>query len=147
MGVASISIDSVPSASFTPQEPLVELLRVCLSKNVSPFLAEPCEKHFLVTWLIKEWAKNLTRAKLILLVVASGEKVTLWRKFLSRLTFMDLEKNKNLIITTQDDLEEVVPQEKVEDISLMIVETGHVLMHHVNVTNLTKRLVFYVALK
>ena len=147
MGVASISIDSVPSASFTPQEPLVELLRVCLSKNVSPFLAEPYEKHFLVTWLIKEWAKNLTRAKLILLVVASDEKVTLWRKFLARLTFMDLEKNKNLIITTQDDLEEVVPQEKVEDISLMIVENGHVLMHHVNVTNLTKRLVFYVALK
>ena len=146
MGVASISIDSVPSASFTPQEPLVELLRICLSKNVSPFLAESNEKHFLVTWLIKEWSKNLSGNKFILLVVASQEKVTLWSKFLARLTFMDLEGNKNLIITTQDDLNEIVTQERVELVSLMIVENGHILMHHDNVIKLAKQLVFHIQL-
>ena len=146
MGVASISIDSVPSASFTPQEPLVELLRICLSKNATPFLTECNEKHFLVTWLIKEWSKNLSSNKFILLVVASQEKVTLWSKFLSRLTFMDLEGNKNLIVTTQDDLNEIVTQEKVDLVSLLIVENGHILMHHDNVINLTKQLVFHMQL-
>ena len=135
MGVASISIDSVPSASFTPQESLVELLRICLSKNVSPFLADPKEKHFLVTWLIKEWTKNLVNNEVIVLLVASEEKTTLWSKFLGRLTFLDLENDKNLIITTEKDINETV---KSRSISLLIVENGHVLMHHENVKEFIK---------
>ena len=146
MGVASISIDSVPSASFTPQEPLVELLRICLSKSSTPFLTESNEKHFLVTWLIKEWSKNLSSNKFILLIVASQEKVVLWSKFLSRLTFMDLEGNRNLIITTPDDLNEIVSKEKVDLVSLLIVENGHVLKDHENVINFTKQLVFHIQL-
>jgi hypothetical protein len=141
MGVSSISIDSVPSASFTPQESLVELLRICLSKNASPFLTEPNEKHFLVTWLIKEWAKNLTSNEFILLIVASEEKAVLWRKFLARLTFLDLENDKNLVITTPNETDGIITEEKSRSISLMIVENGHVLMHHENVKKIVKGLV------
>ena len=86
MGIASISIDSVPSASFTPQEPLVELLRVCLSKNSTPFLTDSHDKPFLVTWLVKEWTRNARKNEIILLLVSSQEKRDLWEKFLTRLT-------------------------------------------------------------
>ena len=33
MGLVSLASDSVPSTTFTPQEPLVELLRVSLSED------------------------------------------------------------------------------------------------------------------
>jgi hypothetical protein len=33
MGIASLASDSVPNITFTPQEPLVELLKVSLAKD------------------------------------------------------------------------------------------------------------------
>jgi len=44
MGLASLASDSVPTTTFTPQEPLVELLRVSLSKDVALVMSSPGSK-------------------------------------------------------------------------------------------------------
>lgn len=141
MGITSISIDSVPSASFTPQEPLVELLRICLSKSTLPFLAEANDKPFLITWLIKEWVRNAKENQIILLVVGSHEKEDLWQNFLFRLTSFDDEKSENnlkLVVSTSENLVEKVGSKS--EISLLIIENAHILMKDENVKGLSKDL-------
>lgn len=132
MGVASISIDSVPSTSFTPQESLVELLRICLNKNVAPFLAEANDKPFLVTWLIKEWCRNLTsQNEIILFVVDSEEKVSLWNKFLDRMTC----NHQSVIISTIENLE----NDDSKKISLIVVDNAQRLMLDEKVTKIVSK--------
>jgi hypothetical protein len=41
MGIASLTSDSVPATTFTPQEPLVEVLRVSLAKDAVLVMAAP----------------------------------------------------------------------------------------------------------
>ena len=87
MGITSISVDSVPSKTFTPQDHLVELLRICLEKDCTPFLSEGCEKPFLVTWLIKERSKFCAKDKANILIIVENEiKAKLWSKYLHSLT-------------------------------------------------------------
>ena len=82
MGVASLSSESVPTRTLTPQEPLVETLRVALSKDVILVLTNPKDKTFLVTWLIKEWAWNVrNKVGSILFLVANQKQVDLWKQF------------------------------------------------------------------
>jgi hypothetical protein len=47
MVFASLPSDSVPTSTFTPQEPLVELLRVSLSKDAVLVMAAPQVTIFL----------------------------------------------------------------------------------------------------
>ncbi len=135
MGVPSISIDSVPLNSFTPQEPLVELLRICLGSNVTPFLSEAAEKPFLVTWLMKEWCKVLqSDNESIVLVVDSAVKVELWRKYLGRLTSLRLDSESKLIISCAEDVEKIE-----RDVSLLVVDNGHILMQNESVKKLADK--------
>ena len=91
MGVASLSSESVPTRTLTPQEPLVETLRVALSKDVILVLTNPKDKTFLVTWLIKEWAWNVrNKVGSILFLVANQKQVDLWKQFFQRTTGNDL---------------------------------------------------------
>ena len=54
MGLASLSLDAVPSSSLTPQEPLVESLRVALQQDTTLVLNNsPQDKTFLFTLLVK----------------------------------------------------------------------------------------------
>ncbi len=137
MGLASISVDSVPSRSFTPQESLVELLRVCISKNCLPFLAEPSDKTFLITWLVKEWSWKVrhNRDSRILFVVPTEEKVSLWDTFLSRLTNLqtlaasssevakDVDTQQHeVVIATAESAKSLTNCKKV---CLLIVDNGH----------------------
>jgi len=41
MGLASLAADAVPTKAFTPHDPLVELLRVALSKDVIFIMSNP----------------------------------------------------------------------------------------------------------
>ena len=87
MGVASLSAESVPTRTLTPQEPLVETLRVALSKDVILVLTQPRDKTFIVTWLVKEWAWNVRRnIGSILFLVSSDEQANLWNKYFQRTT-------------------------------------------------------------
>lgn len=138
MGVSSVNVDSVPAGSFTPQEPLVELLRVCLAKNCTPFLSEANEKPFLVTWLVKEWSKKWKENETgsILLLVPTAEKVTLWQKFLKSLTCVHIRKldnieedSKSLVIATPDELIEL--NLKNFKLSLAILDNSHLLPEQV----------------
>ena len=38
MGLASLSLEAVPSSTLTPQEPLVESLRIALQRNTALIL-------------------------------------------------------------------------------------------------------------
>lgn len=132
MGVASISVDSVPTRTFTPQEPLVELLRICLEKNTVPFLAESHDKPFLVTWLVKEWARKLEHSR-ILIIVPSDEKAKLWSKFLSRLTLFDpvAKTDREASSASAEKLVIATPEGLLAiglDFSLVVVDNGQVLM-------------------
>ena len=146
MGVASVNVDSVPAGSFTPQEPLVELLRVCLAKNCTPFLSEACEKPFLVTWLVKEWSKKWNEEKgSILLLVPTTEKVTLWQNFIKSLTCVPIKKlnteeeenneeeseggRPSLVIAAPDQLAEL--NSKNFRLSLAILDNSHLLSEKV----------------
>lgn len=87
MGVASLSSEAVPSRTLTPQEPLVETLRVALSTDVILVLTQPRDKTFIVTWLVKEWAWNVrNQIGSIVFLVADEEQVDLWRNFFHRTT-------------------------------------------------------------
>ena len=87
MGVASLSSEAVPTRTLTPQEPLVETLRVALSKNVILVLTNPKDKTFVVTWLIKEWAWNVrNKVGSIVFLVANQKQVELWQQFFRRTT-------------------------------------------------------------
>ena len=90
MGIASLSSDAVPTKTLTPQEPLVETLRVALAKDVILVLTNPKDKTFLVTWLIKEWSWNI-REKVgsIVFLVANEKQVELWNDFFRRTTGND----------------------------------------------------------
>ena len=96
MGVASLSSEAVPTRTLTPQEPLVETLRVALSKDAILVLTNPKDKTFLVTWLVKEWAWNIrNRVGSIIFLVANPKQVDLWTQFFRRTTgnqTMDLER-------------------------------------------------------
>ena len=94
MGIASLSSDAVPTKTLTPQEPLVETLRVALAKDVILVLTNPKDKTFLVTWLIKEWAWNI-REKVgsIVFLVANKKQVELWKDFFRRTTGNDKDSN------------------------------------------------------
>ena len=136
MGIASINVDSVPAGSFTPQEPLVELLRVCLEKNCSPFLSEAGEKPFLVIWLIKEWAKKSWEKGCMLFLVPSLEKASLWEGFVSALTCLNVKPiedigendDKTLIITTP---QELAKKQHIPKISLSIIDNSHIIANDV----------------
>ena len=97
MGIASLSSDAVPTKTLTPQEPLVETLRVALAKDVILVLTNPKDKTFLVTWLIKEWAWNI-REKVgsIVFLVANEKQVELWKDFFRRTTGNDKVRNVTL---------------------------------------------------
>ena len=87
MGVASLSSEAVPTRTLTPQEPLVETLRVALAKDVILVLTNPKDKTFLVTWLIKEWAWNIrNKVGSIIFLVANQKQVHLWTQFFLRTT-------------------------------------------------------------
>ena len=87
MGVASLSSESVPTRTLTPQEPLVETLRVALAKDVILVLTNPKDKTFLVTWLIKEWAWSVrNKVGSIVFLVANQNQVELWKQFFQRTT-------------------------------------------------------------
>jgi endoribonuclease Dicer len=155
MGLASISVDSVPSKDYTPLEPLVELLRICLEKNCVPFLAEAKDKGFLVTWLIKEWSRQTKSSHLImLLIVHSEERARLWIKFLSRLTNLgpklaaECDKLHGLIIATPQDLDDKNSL-LLSNLGLVIVDNGHSLMLNKSVVKIVesnpKRVVTFVA--
>lgn len=89
MGVASLSSEAVPTRTLTPQEPLVETLRVALSRDVTLVLTNPRDKTFLVTWLIKEWAWNVrNKVGSIVFLVANEQQVELWQHFFQRTTGM-----------------------------------------------------------
>ena len=131
MGIASINVDSVPAGSFTPQEPLVELLRVCLEKDCSPFLSEAGEKPFLVIWLIKEWAKKCWEKGCMLLLVPTLDKTSLWEDFISALTCLSVKPiqdigeadDKTLIITTP---QELAKRQQIPKITLSIIDNSHI---------------------
>ena len=97
MGIASLSSDAVPTKTLTPQEPLVETLRVALAKDVILVLTNPKDKTFLVTWLIKEWSWNI-REKVgsIVFLVANEKQVELWKDFFRRTTGNDKVRNVTL---------------------------------------------------
>ena len=131
MGVTSVNVDSVPAGSFTPQEPLVELLRVCLEKNCSPFLSEASEKPFLVTWLIKEWSKKCHSQKKskVLLLVPTEQKASLWQNFIKSLTCVPVKKineefheNFALVIATPEELLECSQTLKDGQLKLAILD-------------------------
>lgn len=46
MGIASLASDSMPTSTFTPQEPLVELLRVSLAQDAVLVMASPQVRIF-----------------------------------------------------------------------------------------------------
>ena len=95
MGVASLSSESVPTRTLTPQEPLVETLRVALSKDVILVLTNPRDKTFLVTWLVKEWAWNVrNNVGSILFLVANQKQVDLWKQFFSEQQVISSPENQ-----------------------------------------------------
>ena len=99
MGVASLSSESVPTRTLTPQEPLVETLRVALSKDVILVLTNPRDKTFLVTWLVKEWAWNVrNNVGSILFLVANQKQVDLWKQFFQRTTGNEFNQLKTLYL-------------------------------------------------
>ena len=99
MGVASLSSESVPTRTLTPQEPLVETLRVALSKDVILVLTNPRDKTFLVTWLVKEWAWNVrNNVGSILFLVANQKQVDLWKQFFQRTTGNEFTRKSMLSI-------------------------------------------------
>ena len=60
MGLASLSLEAVPSSTLTPQEPLVESLRIALQRNTALILNNsPLDKTFLVPLLVKEYVHHL----------------------------------------------------------------------------------------
>ena len=147
MGITSISVDSVPSKAFTPQDHLVELLRICLEKNTIPFLSEDFEKPFLITWLIKERSK-FTKDSSILILVENEKKVSLWSKYISSLTLftpkiitenqaVDIaeDKNEKLIVCTAQSLESEAI--KFKKLGLLIIDNAHHLMLEETVRNYT----------
>ena len=148
MGITSISVDSVPSKAFTPQDHLVELLRICLEKNTIPFLSEDFEKPFLITWLIKERSK-FAKDSSILILVENEKKVFLWSKYISSLTLFtpkiitkneaaavdNEDKNEKLIVCTPQDLESEAI--KFKKLGLLIIDNAHHLMLEDTVRNYT----------
>ena len=136
MGITSISVDSVPSKAFTPQDHLVELLRICLEKDCSPFLSEDCEKPFLVTWLVKERSKFSKDAN-ILIIVENELKAKLWSKYLQSLTLFNprilenreeikLDSYEKLLISTPEGLKSDFIRKK--PLCLLIIDNGHQLL-------------------
>ena len=87
MGLASLSSEAVPSQVFTPQDPLVESLRIALSRNCTFVLSKPLDKTFLFTWIVKEYARHVKNGTgSIVIFVANADQADLWSKFFHRTT-------------------------------------------------------------
>ena len=135
----TISVDSVPPGTFTPQENLVENLRICLERNCSPFLSDDADKPFLITWLIKERTK-LAKDSFVVIIVENDAKAKLFSSYLQKLTLYDpviisksVEEdhenksyNRKLIVATPDGLNSDGFKEK--KLCLLIIDNGHHLM-------------------
>ena len=135
----TISVDSVPQGTFTPQDNLVENLRVCLEKNCSPFLSDDADKPFLITWLIKERTK-LAKDSFVAIIVENDAKAQLFSSYLHKLTLCnpviiskkveEVSENKSyngkLIIATPEGLNS--DDFKGKKLCLLIIDNGHHLM-------------------
>uniref|UniRef100_A0A0K2UZN8 ribonuclease III n=1 Tax=Lepeophtheirus salmonis TaxID=72036 RepID=A0A0K2UZN8_LEPSM len=117
--------EAVPSASFTPQEHSVELLRVIFSQNTTPVLVNPSEKPFLVLSLIRDYAGPSIRhanARAVL-SLPTETQIQPWREFLERSTNF----KSGITVLTH---EELLEYEDIENIALLILDAAHVLNRH-----------------
>ena len=143
MGLASLSYDAVPSQTLTPQEPLVESLRIALSSNATFVLTQPQDKTFLVTWVVKEYARHVrNQTGSVLIVVADHAQALLWSQFFCcsmdltpALGLASVEKPTFLITTTME-LQALKPEEfkiKFQTLNpvLVMIDNAHALFEDV----------------
>ena len=105
------TLDAVPWDTFTPQEHLVELLRVLLERDAILALLEPQEKTFITLMLMREFSRT---NKKILLILPQDKQIPLWKQFLQRMS--------NAQVLEQVVIQVALPEQQQDSYSLIIVD-------------------------
>ena len=135
----NISMELFPFSSFTPQDPMVEALKVAMEKDVIFVMLSPTEKSFIVLKLLSEKIAEIKANKgQAIFLVAKEEQAVLWSEFLNQMLNFPIShiaedqnhdqiESREVLVATVNAYHHHMKQSSAKKVSLCIIDNGHLL--------------------